>query len=83
VTEMSSSETEACMRRGVECRLHEWARNLLKSCLPFTFRCVMVRETGYVSEKVVAVVAAVTALAIVSCEVKSAGDIKTGGQRVS
>jgi hypothetical protein len=78
VTEMSSSEAAACMRRSVEWPLNEWAHNLLTSCLPFSLRSATVGETGYISEKVIAVVSAVTC---VSCDVKSAGNICTGGQR--
>jgi hypothetical protein len=79
VTEMSSSEAVACMRLGVEWRLYEWAHNLLTSCLPFTIRSATVRESGYISEKVFSVAAAVTC---VSGELKSAGNVLTGGQRV-
>jgi hypothetical protein len=60
VTEISSSEVAACMRRGVEWRLYEWAHYLLTRCLPFTLRSATVRETGYISEKVFAVESAVT-----------------------
>jgi hypothetical protein len=59
VTEISSSEAEICMRRGVKWRSYEWAHNLFTSCLSFSLRSAKVRETGYTSEKVVAVVAAV------------------------
>jgi hypothetical protein len=67
-------------RRGVEWRLYEWAHNLLTSCLPFTLRSATVRESGYISEKVFSVASAVTC---VSGELKSAGNVLTGGQRVS
>jgi hypothetical protein len=72
VTEMSSSEAAACTRRGVKWRLYKWAHNLFTSCLSFSLRSAKVRETGYISEKVLAVAAAVT---FVSCDVRAAGNI--------
>jgi hypothetical protein len=78
VTEMSSSEAIACMRRGVEWRLYEWAHNLLTSFLPFILRSATVREYGYIFEMVFSVASAVTC---VSGELKSAGNVLTGGQR--
>jgi hypothetical protein len=72
-------------RRGVECgagvewRLYEWAYNLLTSCLPFTLRSATVGESGYISENVFSVASAVTCE---SGELKSAGNVLTGGQRV-
>jgi hypothetical protein len=55
------------------------ATSVLTSCLPFTLRSATVRESGYVSEKVFSVASAVTS---VSGELKSAGNVLTGGQRV-
>jgi hypothetical protein len=52
---------------------------LLTSCLPFTLRSATVRDSGYISEKVFSVASAVT---YVSGELKSAGNVLTGGQRV-
>jgi hypothetical protein len=52
---------------------------VLTSCLQFTFRSATVRESGYMSEKVFSVASAVTC---VSGELKSAGNVLTGGQRV-
>jgi hypothetical protein len=67
------------VRRGVEWRLCEWAHNLLTSCLTYTLRSATVRESGYISEKVFSVAWAVTC---VSGELKTAGNVLTGGQRV-
>jgi hypothetical protein len=52
---------------------------VLTSCLPFTLRSATVRDSGYISEKVFSVASAVTC---VSGELKSAGNVLTGGQRV-
>jgi hypothetical protein len=52
---------------------------LLSSCLPLTLRSATVRDSGYTSEKVFSVASAVTC---VSGELKSAGNVLTGGQRV-
>jgi hypothetical protein len=52
---------------------------MLTSCLPFTLRSATVRESGYISEKVFSVASAVTC---VRGELKSAGNVLTGGQRV-
>jgi hypothetical protein len=52
---------------------------LLTSCLPFTLRSATVRDSGYISEKVFSVASAVSC---VSGELKSAGNVLTGGQRV-
>jgi hypothetical protein len=52
---------------------------LLTSCLPFTLRSATVRDSGYISERVFSVASAVTC---VSGELKSAGNVLTGGQRV-
>jgi hypothetical protein len=52
---------------------------VLTSFLPFALRSATVRESGYISEKVCSVASAVTC---VSGELKSAGNVLTGGQRV-
>jgi hypothetical protein len=67
------------VRRVVKWRLYEWAHNLLTSCIRFTLRSATVRDSGYISEKVFSVASAVTC---VSGELKSAGNVLTGGQRV-
>jgi hypothetical protein len=57
----------------------DYSWDVLTSCLPFTLRSATVRDSGYISEKVFSVASAVTC---VSGELKSAGNILTGGQRV-
>jgi hypothetical protein len=52
---------------------------LLTSCLTFTLRSATVRESVYMFEKVFSMASAVTC---VSGELKSAGNVLTGGQRV-